>query len=500
MGGLLCSCISIELFLKVYDREDAGLWETWGQTAQLIATVWAMSRWIQAISRMFTVKAAKRRRAVLKRCAIGTGIPEIGNIKKLDPNGQVFWRYVILRVRRAYQNHPFGDRPPRRSCDHARFCDPDVGWKGITLDYRQWPNETEEWKGEQLLEGAKKGDLIYASNLLEEEAPINFRDDHGHTALRVAVDFDQINIVSKLLERGAGPDIPDSANKTSLHVCSEFGKDDIIPMLARKGAEIEAVDNVKGWTPLLWAAYYAKPSTVAELLKIRVNERRVNVNARDAVKGRTALHLAVRIGSDGTADVLARSADPNSTDPNIIDLNSTDKKGKTLLYITARYEREEGARLLLNNGADPNIADTARNWTPLHVCARYGRTKIAELLLENHKHCCDANLLDKDEGRTALHIAVQYGREKIVDLLFKFGADLNITDNKGRTALYYAAKDNRDCTRKLLKQGADVKKGDTSMLRHLLLTYGVNENEAHEMITQGRNEDIRAAISGKKPE
>lgn len=84
-----------------------------------------------------------------------------------------------------------------------------------------------------------------------------------------------------------------------------------------------------------------------------------------------------------------------------------------------------------------------------------------------------------------------------MDLLFKFGADLNITDNKGRTALYYAAKDNRDCTRKLLKQGADVKKGDTSMLRHLLLTYGVNENEA---LTQGRNEDIRAAISGKKPE
>ena len=51
----------------------------------------------------------------------------------------------------------------------------------------------------------------------------------------------------------------------------------------------------------------------------------------------------------------------------------------------------------------------------------------------------DINIRDK-YGRTALYWACHYNRTNIVPLLLDAGADINITNNNGYTALQYATR------------------------------------------------------------
>ena len=62
------------------------------------------------------------------------------------------------------------------------------------------------------------------------------------------------------------------------------------------------------------------------------------------------------------------------------------------------------------------------------------------------------------EGLTALHLATQTRQHNIVNLLIDIGADIDATDARsGRTALFHAAEANdRDTCELLLRRGADA--------------------------------------------
>jgi len=178
------------------------------------------------------------------------------------------------------------------------------------------------------------------------------------------------------------------------------------------------------------------------------------------------------------------------------DVNSRDKKGKMPLYLAAMFERDGAARALLSHGADTDLADSGHGFTPLHACARWERPVVAELLLQ---HGWSTSLLEKEEQNSALHIAAAYGREKVVDYLLDANCEMDFQDYKGRTALFWVAKDDRACTRKLLKKGASTAKGDSSLLQKLLEQYGKTKDEAETLINSGRNAEIEVLLSGKDP-
>ena len=70
-------------------------------------------------------------------------------------------------------------------------------------------------------------------------------------------------------------------------------------------------------------------------------------------------------------------------------------------------------------------------------------------------------------GRTALHWAAARGDSYAVDTLLTFGADLEIADNLGSTALHYSAWNKTRCLELLLTSGANPncknKNGDTPL-------------------------------------
>jgi ankyrin repeat protein len=86
--------------------------------------------------------------------------------------------------------------------------------------------------------------------------------------------------------------------------------------------------------------------------------------------------------------------------------------------------------LLLNAGAEANVRDKA-GWTPLHHAGAKNQLAIARRLLEGG---ADARLLS-ELGGTALHEAAVSGGPELLQLLIDRGADPSIVSKTGVTAL-----------------------------------------------------------------
>ena len=99
-----------------------------------------------------------------------------------------------------------------------------------------------------------------------------------------------------------------------------------------------------------------------------------------------------------------------------------------------RRGNTEILKLLLEGGADPNVAD-GDGLTPLLFVARRQKYKaVAKLLLD---YGANPNKADQ-VGRTPLHYAVIYGAKEVFQVLLDRGADPLKPDTYGRTPLSWA--------------------------------------------------------------
>ena len=147
--------------------------------------------------------------------------------------------------------------------------------------------------------------------------------------------------------------------------------------------------------------------------------------------------------------------------------------GRTPLIYAALYGREDVVELLLNMGADPNLANP-RGYTPLHyasVCSsdqmHYGwfcSVRMLKLLLEAGAVPNKAN----ENGDSPLNWAAWRGCMEKVKLLLDAGAEPNAADKDGETPLYWVAVRGHELTVELLiERGAKLdtanKNGDTPL-------------------------------------
>ena len=139
-------------------------------------------------------------------------------------------------------------------------------------------------------------------------------------------------------------------------------------LLRRSGSSVDPQGDFNK-TPLHSAAYYGDLEMVQVLL-----ECKANVNAR-AERGSTALGFAL--------------SGPSLVDARVV-------------------------RLLLGNGADPNIP-AIRGLTPLHHASEKGWIEVVRLLIE---HGASVEVKD-DDGRTPLDVASGEQREEIVKYLLE---------------------------------------------------------------------------------
>ena len=133
------------------------------------------------------------------------------------------------------------------------------------------------------------------------------------------------------------------------------------------------------------------------------------------------------------------------------DINITNSKGKTALMEAIIFcnhpDFKEMVKLLLASGADVNIEAPGRV-TALSIAVTFGYEDIIGLLLE---YKADTNKQTPGCGRNRT-VLMEVARSQspnavlsanVAELLIAHGADLNITDDDGKTALDYAISNNR---------------------------------------------------------
>lgn len=122
----------------------------------------------------------------------------------------------------------------------------------------------------------------------------------------------------------------------------------------------------------------------------------------------------------------------------ITDLNFVELTGKSPLYLAVSYENTRAVKLLLEKKVNLNTRDVLFGNTPLHEAVRGGNDEIASLLLENG---ADPELKNND-GDTALHLYAKRGDQGGNTLLNKFNHKFKnaiyMQNNQGETPLHCA--------------------------------------------------------------
>ena len=130
-----------------------------------------------------------------------------------------------------------------------------------------------------------------------------------------------------------------------------------------------------------------------------------------------------------------------------------DLKNRTLI-LAAAEGNETAIQLLLDHGAQVDWKDKEGN-APLHWAVPEGHQNAVEVLLKNR---ADANVRDSN-FTTPLYGAIFY--ESIARMLLSYGADVNVKNIFGETALIRCAHDGRaEVMHLLLENNVEVNAKD----------------------------------------
>ena len=312
-----------------------------------------------------------------------------------------------------------------------------------------------------------KVDYELIGALIAKKATVDVVNEFGATPLAEAVKLADARMVTMLLGAGAGVNRADPNGQTALMLSIKTGELPIVEMLVKAGANVNAVETFQHQTPLMWAV--TAPKHAAEMTKLLLS-RGADVKARALymdwpnqlssepraqyrpVGGLTALLYAARNGcADCVAALIGAGADVNVPTP----------EGVTPLMVSLDNEHNDVARLLLDRGANPHVAD----W--------WGRTAL--LIVVDRK----AALLGGGRGgRGAAATARVSGADPHMDILNRLlAADVDVNAemnmhrpsrggnsgrfsdrqlNTGCTALYRATEaGDMEVIRALLAKGAN---------------------------------------------
>ena len=162
------------------------------------------------------------------------------------------------------------------------------------------------------------------------------------------------------------------------------------------------------------AAKFDDVTLVKSLLSKGVNPNSVDAN------GNPMLILAIKDRSNNVIDLLLK--DPK------IDVDLSNKSGETPLMIASIDGNLPLVKtLVLQNKA---LLDHI-SWTPLHYACAKGHLEVAQFLIANGAMVDSMSL----SNTTPLMMAVQSGNEQLVKLLLDKGADLQLRNAQGLTAI-----------------------------------------------------------------
>ena len=253
--------------------------------------------------------------------------------------------------------------------------------------------------------------------------------------------------------------------RNKLHKAAVSGEVGTLPKSNRSGRSFDPPDS-EGITPLMLAAACGNTETVERLLALGADTTLVDN------RGRGVLHHAAAASQPSVIEALLKEA---------AIIPATDEIGRTPLHEAALNGRLETARLLLEMGADPNIADTAYRSTPLHLSARGNHPDLIPTLAN---YGADIGALNEG-GKTPLHVAAAYGYPEVVRALLDVGANVNTRDIWGQSPLHSATFfQHLDCVELLIRSDADLGATDDDGHTPLHIAAIMNRDQAAGLLME----------------
>eukprot|EP00013_Stygamoeba_regulata_P002786 CAMPEP_0177644212 /NCGR_PEP_ID=MMETSP0447-20121125/8562_1 /TAXON_ID=0 /ORGANISM="Stygamoeba regulata, Strain BSH-02190019" /LENGTH=1023 /DNA_ID=CAMNT_0019146547 /DNA_START=119 /DNA_END=3190 /DNA_ORIENTATION=+ len=172
-------------------------------------------------------------------------------------------------------------------------------------------------------------------------------------------------------------------------------------------------------------------------------------------QGQTMVHV---LCEEGRVDVLRHLIEKRKS----FDVNLQDKRGWSPLHCAAAKNNLNLLELLLIRcGAYAGLVSNDHA-TIIHLLVQNNQAPSGALLVETVMEAAvengaDVNISD-DKGETALHQAAAIGSASLCELLIKLKADVDAANRDGETPLHIAARKGHEAVVKLLvAHGADVK-------------------------------------------
>ncbi|MGE0086542.1 MAG: ankyrin repeat domain-containing protein [Desulfococcaceae bacterium] len=276
---------------------------------------------------------------------------------------------------------------------------------------------------------------------------------------------DYINTASILIDAGADINAADDRGDTVLNAAAEYGYPEFMELLINKGAEVNHKNRL-GITALYTLAFRGHTKAIETMCRTDANLNEIFDG------GRTAVSVAlISCNFDSALALISCGAD----------VSIADKNGETPLFHAASRSAEV-VRKLIEHKADVNVR-SVRNETPVMVSKN---ADIAEMLIE-----AGADIKAPDGIRILCHAANKQGFAGVIkklmdngidadtcclhdttplmmaediavaEVLLKAGADINLIDRFGQTALFHAAVKSHSAptsaiVKTLIEKGADV--------------------------------------------
>jgi ankyrin repeat protein len=257
------------------------------------------------------------------------------------------------------------------------------------------------------------------------------KKDEGYTPFYTAVQLGRLKIlklfIESKLEEKFNPNLASYDGETPIMIAAEEGYYSIVEFLLKiESIQLGATD--KGVTALMISIQNMHFDISLAILKKKSYE--IDPNIQDKL-GLTVLHWA---STKGHVEIINELLKNNFK--TAININLKTLQGATPLYCATQSDHSEAVRLLLEAGVDVNAG--LNKITPAYKASEEGYFNTLKVLIQ---HDADLNISNED-GKTPAFIAAQNNRAEIIKLLVESKADLTKKTIEGFSPIHIAAQNN----------------------------------------------------------